>query len=110
MVLVVTVLSFPAASFIWTGYMECIQLSSGSFVWEELVIIQKRGAIESLYLRCINIITCLILNSSKGFLNLYRYKHYLLWYNVISTAWALDRFSATAHIEKVKETLNRTAK
>ena len=36
MVLVVTVLPFPAASLIWTGYMECIQLSSGSFVREEL--------------------------------------------------------------------------
>ena len=36
MVLIVTVLPFPAASLIWTGYMECIQLSSGSFVGEEL--------------------------------------------------------------------------
>ena len=35
-VLIVAVLPFPAAPLIWTGYMECVQLSSGSFVWKEL--------------------------------------------------------------------------
>ena len=33
---IAAVLPFPAASFIWTGYMKCIQLSGGSSVWEEL--------------------------------------------------------------------------
>ena len=35
-ILVDTVLPFPAASFIWTGYIECVQLSSDSFVQKEL--------------------------------------------------------------------------
>ena len=34
--MIVTVLPFPAAPLIWTGYMECIQFSSGGFVWKEL--------------------------------------------------------------------------
>ena len=35
-IMIVTVLPFPAALLILTGYMECVQLSGGSFVWKEL--------------------------------------------------------------------------
>ena len=35
-VIVVEVLPFPAAPLIWTGYMEGVQLSGGSFVRKEL--------------------------------------------------------------------------
>ena len=40
-IMIVTVLPFPAAPLIWTGYMECVQLSGGSFVWKELHYIGK---------------------------------------------------------------------
>ena len=35
-IMIVTVQAFPAAPLIWAGYMECVQLSGGSFVWKEL--------------------------------------------------------------------------
>ena len=38
MVLIVAVIPFPAASLIWTGYMEYVQFPGGSFVWKELHI------------------------------------------------------------------------
>ena len=44
--LVVTVLPFPAAPLIGTGYMECVQLSGDSFVRKELCKLEEWAHVE----------------------------------------------------------------
>ena len=44
--LVATVLPFPAAPLVGTGYMECVQLSGDSFVWKELCKLEEWAHVE----------------------------------------------------------------